>query len=199
MIKDKHTIINGLDYSEYINSPEWRAKRLEVADRANYKCERCGKPVYCGYHIHHKTYKRFGDENLSDLAFLCPDCHKKLHEKRDKKNANRRKRTKASCVYSQKQDGQRYCTKHKDYCTQMCKDYICRYTDQPYTGPKTRTLRKDVRIPRVSCSKCGGERVKVTQCGNTTMAYCVACGSEIRTLNSHERNIAKHYHDVKVR
>lgn len=26
MLKDKHAVINGLDYSEYISSPEWRAK-----------------------------------------------------------------------------------------------------------------------------------------------------------------------------
>lgn len=131
MIKDKHIVINGLDYTEYLNSPEWRAKRLEVAEKANYTCSRCKKQILSGFHVHHRTYKHFGNELLSELEFLCPECHKKLHEKRDKQRYNpNRKRTKASCCYSQKKDGYRFCTLHNEECTYMCKDYVCRYTGQ---------------------------------------------------------------------
>ena len=76
--------INGIDYNTYINSLEWRGKRTEVAERAKYKCHRCGKKIYSGYHIHHKTYARFGNEDLDDLMFLCEDCHIKLHREKDK-------------------------------------------------------------------------------------------------------------------
>lgn len=131
MLRDKHTEINGLDYSEYISSPEWRAKRLEVAIKANFTCNRCKKVITSGFHVHHRTYRNFGHEPLSDLEFLCPECHKKLHEKRDKQRCNpKRKRTKASCCYSQKKDGYRLCTLRNEECTYMCKDYVCRYTGQ---------------------------------------------------------------------
>lgn len=131
MIKDKHIVINGLDYTEYLNSPEWRAKRLEVAKKANYTCGRCKKQVISGFHVHHRTYKHFGNELLNELEFLCPECHKKLHEKRDKQRCSpKRKRTKASCCYSQKKDGYRLCILRNDECTYMCKDYVCRYTGQ---------------------------------------------------------------------
>lgn len=66
------------NYSEYIASPEW-------ADvRARYK--RSIRPQDCGLcgtsekiEIHHLTYERVGEEELSDLTALCRDCHSMLH------------------------------------------------------------------------------------------------------------------------
>lgn len=185
--------INGIDYNTYINSLEWREKRTEVAERAKYKCHRCGKKIYSGYHIHHKTYVRFGHELLSDLEFLCPDCHTKLHENRDKKNSNpNKKRTKASCVYSKKQSGTRYCTLHNRECVEMCNDYICRYTNQPYKNKKQKTLiMSDIAFEGLKCTSCGCDRLDIYMLDKNTGAYCSKCGKYIKFLNNKERRQLK--------
>ena len=84
MIKKDIGKINGIDYNEYIHSDEWKKKRILVAQRENHRCQMCGELVVVHYHIHHKTYARFGNEDLDDLMFLCEDCHIKLHREKDK-------------------------------------------------------------------------------------------------------------------
>ena len=84
MIKKDIGKINGIDYNEYIRSDEWKKKRILVAQRENHRCQMCGELVVVHYHIHHKTYARFGNEDLDDLMFLCEDCHIKLHREKDK-------------------------------------------------------------------------------------------------------------------
>lgn len=84
MIKKDIGKINGIDYNEYIRSDEWKKKRILVAQRENHRCQMCGELVVVHYHIHHKTYARFGNEDLDDLMFLCEDCHTKLHREKDK-------------------------------------------------------------------------------------------------------------------
>ena len=37
-------------YIKYLESDEWKEKRLQVAKLKNYKCEKCGKEVKFGYH-----------------------------------------------------------------------------------------------------------------------------------------------------
>jgi hypothetical protein len=51
MIKKNIGKINGIDYKEYIFSPEWKEKRIAVAQREDHVC--------------HKTYARFGHEDLN--------------------------------------------------------------------------------------------------------------------------------------
>lgn len=68
-----------VDYREYLHSPEWKAKRVEVLARARGRCERCRKAP--AKDVHHKTYARLGDEKLSDLAVLCRNCHLDEHQK----------------------------------------------------------------------------------------------------------------------
>jgi 5-methylcytosine-specific restriction endonuclease McrA len=60
-------------YLEYLETPEWWAKRKRLLARANYRCERCGG---CGpLEAHHRIYDRLGWELLEDLELLCPTCH----------------------------------------------------------------------------------------------------------------------------
>lgn len=65
------------NYAEYLASPHWKdlRSRCMISDRPQ-KCQ-CG--VKKGLQLHHLTYARLGDENLTDLIFLCSDCHKKVH------------------------------------------------------------------------------------------------------------------------
>lgn len=50
-----------------------RAERLEIADHC---CETCGTggPLDC----HHRSYARFGAEDVDDLRMLCRDCHESI-------------------------------------------------------------------------------------------------------------------------
>jgi hypothetical protein len=79
-------------YRSYIRSPEWRVKCEQVRDRAGGRCEGCGGS---GPHFmcqtHHLSYRNLGDEPLSDLAYLCIDCHKKADEARRAKTQDRQR------------------------------------------------------------------------------------------------------------
>ena len=69
-----------VDYREYIQSKEWKAKAKSAKQRTNYRCEQCGmlKPEHL-LHAHHLTYERLGNERKSDLKVLCNDCHAEEH------------------------------------------------------------------------------------------------------------------------
>lgn len=67
-------------YNDYINSLAWRLKRQEyfAAKDMPQGCQGCG---YNGKYleIHHKTYDRLGNEQLTDLVPVCHDCHMEIH------------------------------------------------------------------------------------------------------------------------
>jgi len=64
-------------YRAHLAGAEWQAIRGVILQRANYRCEACGKPW--GLQVHHRTYARLGNESLDDLICLCRECHRKLH------------------------------------------------------------------------------------------------------------------------
>jgi 5-methylcytosine-specific restriction endonuclease McrA len=68
-----------VEYRSYIASPEWRAKREEMKRRSKrgYSCAPCGATDRLD--LHHRTYKRLGNERLSDLMWLCRPCHDAVH------------------------------------------------------------------------------------------------------------------------
>lgn len=69
-----------VEYTAYIASPEWKAKRQEYIAAVNpTECPVCREPWGKGGHIHHKSYKHMGAEPLDDLVHLCEDCHDKIH------------------------------------------------------------------------------------------------------------------------
>jgi 5-methylcytosine-specific restriction protein A len=61
------------------------AVRKEVKARAGMRCERCGKNLPRGGHIHHRRAKGMGGSRMPDthtlpnLAFLCRECHQETH------------------------------------------------------------------------------------------------------------------------
>lgn len=67
-----------VDYKEYIHSTEWEEKRQDIFKYQNI-CQKCWTSYKLN--IHHWTYKRLWNENLSDLFVMCSDCHKKFHDK----------------------------------------------------------------------------------------------------------------------
>lgn len=77
-------------YYNYLRSDKWQEKRKAVFERALKNancnnlhgiCERCGyKPWKPILQVHHLTYERLYDEDLSDLMLVCPRCHRELTE-----------------------------------------------------------------------------------------------------------------------
>ena len=67
-------------YHKYLQSNHWKKKRQDFLESKLYKngCEICNSTKKIN--IHHKTYKRIGNEKLNDLTALCEECHLKLHE-----------------------------------------------------------------------------------------------------------------------
>jgi len=77
----KTAYMNYADYQDYLKSEKWYAIRLKVLTRDDYTCQHCHfKVTSYTANVHHKTYARLGDEELSDLITLCIPCHEKEHE-----------------------------------------------------------------------------------------------------------------------
>jgi hypothetical protein len=65
-----------VNYEEYLLSPMWKARRVDVLTAARFKCERCFKPAT---DVHHKTYANLFNEPTEDLEALCRECHEEEH------------------------------------------------------------------------------------------------------------------------
>lgn len=69
--------MNKKSYSDLLRDPRWQKKRLEVLDKAGFKCEECG----CDsdeLHVHHCWYEKGKMPwEYSDCCFkcLCRECH----------------------------------------------------------------------------------------------------------------------------
>lgn len=82
------------EYKEYIVSSSWKQKRWVAIQRANNRCQRCGKSIKeVPLQVHHLTYDRLGCERDEDLLVVCAPCHEKEDEKRriavEKRSENR--------------------------------------------------------------------------------------------------------------
>lgn len=72
--------LRAMPYSEYLRTPEWRAKRSWMLQIENYTCERCGcRAPDHELHVHHRTYENRGREYVQDLLLLCSVCHANEH------------------------------------------------------------------------------------------------------------------------
>jgi hypothetical protein len=62
----------------YLQSPEWKEKVAQVKARDGYKCVVTG--VTTQLEVHHITYERLGNEDLSDLVTVTRKVHQKIHD-----------------------------------------------------------------------------------------------------------------------
>ena len=123
--------MHNREYNEYLQSPEWKEKRRLKAEEQNYTCEICHKIVRKGFHVHHKTYSRFMNESLSDLMFLCEDCHMKLHKKREERKKKKENRVKMCCnckfsqiiIVGREKKRVLFCSKYMKVCGHRCDFY----------------------------------------------------------------------------
>jgi hypothetical protein len=73
--------LRGLTYAQQLRHPLWQRRRLEVLQRADFTCERCGS-TSTELHAHHKTYirGRMAWQYPDDLLeCLCDPCHDIAH------------------------------------------------------------------------------------------------------------------------
>lgn len=68
----------SLPYGKYIQSAAWASKREEALDYFGRFCMVCGTADQL--HVHHKSYKNLGREDVHDLEVLCRGCHGNRHE-----------------------------------------------------------------------------------------------------------------------
>lgn len=71
-----------MNYSVKLKDPRWQKKRLEVLERAGWKCEECGENNET-LHVHHCWYEKNKEpweyrENC--LKCLCESCHQTRQE-----------------------------------------------------------------------------------------------------------------------
>lgn len=64
-------------YEAHLRSDKWQELRQKVFKRENGMCQGCAEKQ--GAHVHHATYKRLGNELLTDLVLYCADCHERFH------------------------------------------------------------------------------------------------------------------------
>jgi 5-methylcytosine-specific restriction endonuclease McrA len=67
----------GVVYSDYIRSEAWQEKRIKIIGRDTGHCRSCSNDAS---HVHHITYRHFGNEPSADLVLLCGRCHEFEHE-----------------------------------------------------------------------------------------------------------------------
>jgi 5-methylcytosine-specific restriction endonuclease McrA len=84
MAKIKVRVPDG--YDGYLSSPQWFKFREQVLLYWDYKCALCCSPR--ALHVHHRTYKRLGNERLNDCVALCADCHKMVTRRRKRLASN---------------------------------------------------------------------------------------------------------------
>lgn len=66
-----------VDYTEYMKSPEWKARKKKALARQVDGCAICCSTKKL--QVHHRTYKRLGHELETDLVVLCGRCHRTFH------------------------------------------------------------------------------------------------------------------------
>jgi 5-methylcytosine-specific restriction endonuclease McrA len=69
-------------YLKYMKSEAWREKREESLRLHDFTCGDCGKRLFGALDVHHLTYRRLGNERMSDLLPLCHGCHNLRHKRK---------------------------------------------------------------------------------------------------------------------
>lgn len=75
---ERGRVLAAMPYPEYLESPEWQARRKVMLRRAVYRCQVCNRDRLL--HVHHRTYEHRGIELPSDLVVLCDECHELFHQ-----------------------------------------------------------------------------------------------------------------------
>jgi len=95
-----------MNYYKYIQSDRWQEKRSQYYSskmnnlfsmNGSWKCICCMKSNI-PLDLHHRTYKRLGNERLLDLVTVCRECHEMIHEHYKNDKSTRRSLWKSTKV-----------------------------------------------------------------------------------------------------
>lgn len=65
----------------YYASDQWKKLRQRALRRFRNSCAVCNRDGNeTTLEAHHRTYQRFGQEDLQDLTVLCHSCHRTFHD-----------------------------------------------------------------------------------------------------------------------
>jgi hypothetical protein len=69
-----------MKYRDYLKTEHWIKVRSSVLEAYEHACSFCcaGDDL----HVHHRTYKRIGNEKWGDVVVLCKECHSVFHANR---------------------------------------------------------------------------------------------------------------------
>jgi 5-methylcytosine-specific restriction endonuclease McrA len=70
--------LRSMPYADYLETPEWWLVRECALDAAGFRCEVCNTDA--DLNVHHRTYRRRGEELLEDVTVLCRGCHQRFHD-----------------------------------------------------------------------------------------------------------------------
>tara|TARA_B100002003_G_C13928815_1_gene451284 strand:- start:100 stop:765 length:666 start_codon:yes stop_codon:yes gene_type:complete len=69
--------------------PDWEGRKKAVREKTYNLCEYCGTE-HGERHVHHKIpISKGGNHNLSNLEYICVDCHSEVHGGRDVSTENK--------------------------------------------------------------------------------------------------------------
>ena len=86
--QDTGEVVTG---DRYLQSKHWKLFRVKAYNYYKGVCQRCGDPIPLAIaNIHHRVYKRMGNEKLTDVVLYCNHCHACKHSgKKDQKKKNK--------------------------------------------------------------------------------------------------------------
>lgn len=73
--------MNKASYYEQLKDPRWQKKRLEIMNRANFKCEECenSENMLSVHHGYYDNSLMLWEYDNDTLHCLCPECHEMAH------------------------------------------------------------------------------------------------------------------------
>lgn len=75
----KYLTYKFMSYDDYLQSDEWKEKRMRILKRDGFQCRYCGTGM--NLVVHHINYpEELGTETDDDLITVCETHHKKIHE-----------------------------------------------------------------------------------------------------------------------
>lgn len=78
-----------MNYGEQLKDPRWQKRRLEIMQRDNFTCQKCGNGLNDGVslNVHHLVYRKCQPWEYLDyeLVTLCENCHHETHNAKPKK------------------------------------------------------------------------------------------------------------------
>ena len=63
------------NYSNYLDSDEWKELRQRLIQRSGGNCEICGDFIGKSGQVHHISYGNLFEEGDEDVEYVCKYCH----------------------------------------------------------------------------------------------------------------------------